>query len=222
MRSPLTKYATREIVLFGAFGLVLTAVVAAIPGWFWLLSAIPLAFTVWVVWFFRDPPRRVPTGERLLLAPADGRVTHVETIDAPDELDGPGPALRISIFLSIFDCHLNRAPCAGSVQRVVRRQGRFLNAMNPASATENEQAIIVLKPDAVAGPVLVRQVAGAIARRIVCEVREGDHLATGQKFGMIKFGSRTDLVVSGEVPVDVRVKVGDKVKAGLTVLGQFG
>jgi len=222
LRVPLTRYARQEVLLFGGLGLAATAVVAAVPvRWVWPLAAIPLLLTLWVLWFFRDPARRVPAGDRLLLAPADGRVTHVEMIDAPEELGTGGSALRVSIFLSILDCHLNRAPCAARVDRVLHRPGRFLNAMKAASARENEQTILVLKPDVVAAPVLVRQVAGAIARRIVCEAREGDQLAAGQKFGMIKFGSRTDLVVPTAAPVDARVKVGDKVKAGLTVLGHF-
>jgi phosphatidylserine decarboxylase len=187
----------------------------------WYLAAIPLAVTVWVFSFFRDPERRVPQGERLLVSPADGRITAVEIIDAPPELGVPGQALRISIFLSVFNCHLNRSPCEARVERIVYKPGRYLNALRASSAAENEQNILILRAAAVDAPILVRQVSGAIARRIVCEAAEGDTLAAGQRFGMIKFGSRTDLVVPVTTPVDVAVRVGDRVKAGLTVLGRF-
>lgn len=221
MRIPLTHYAKREIALFGGLGLLATLVTVAACGPLWYLAAIPLAVTVWVFSFFRDPQRRVPQGERLLVSPADGRITAVETIDAPPELGVQGQALRISIFLSVFNCHLNRSPCEARVERIVYKQGRYLNALRESSAAENEQNILVLRAAAVDAPILVRQVSGAIARRIVCEATEGDTLAAGQRFGMIKFGSRTDLVVPVTTPVDVAVRVGDRVKAGLTVLGQF-
>ncbi|HOI55585.1 MAG TPA: phosphatidylserine decarboxylase [Phycisphaerae bacterium] len=221
MRIPLTHYAKREIALFGGLGLLATLVTVAACGPLWYLAAIPLAVTVWVFSFFRDPQRRVPQGERLLVSPADGHITAVETIDAPPELGVQGQALRISIFLSVFNCHLNRSPCEARVERIVYKQGRYLNALRESSAAENEQNILVLRAAAVDAPILVRQVSGAIARRIVCEAAEGDTLAAGQRFGMIKFGSRTDLVVPVTTPVDVAVRVGDRVKAGLTVLGQF-
>ena len=221
MRIPLTPYAVREIALFGGLGLALTAFVAWVAWPLWPIALLPLAITLWAFSFFRDPERRIPDDPRLLLAPADGRVTHIETIDTPEELGGQGRSLRISIFLSVFNCHLNRAPCAGRVQRVIYRQGRYLSALNAASARENEQNLVILSAEAAGVSILVRQVSGAIARRIVCRVAAGDQLAAGQRFGMIKFGSRTDLVVPTTAPVDVRVRVGDRVKAGLTVLGQF-
>jgi phosphatidylserine decarboxylase len=221
VRIPLTHYATREILLFGGAGVALTALVGWLAAPLWYLAALPLVVTIWVFSFFRDPERRVPQGDRLLLSAADGRVTHIETIDAPEELGTDGQALRISIFLSVFNCHLNRAPCAGRVEKIVHRPGRYLNAMNAASAVENEQNIVVISADVIGRPVLVRQVSGAIARRIVCRAGVGDPLAAGQRFGMIKFGSRTDIVVPSDVPLEMRVRVGDRVKAGLTVLGQF-
>lgn len=221
MRIPLTGYAVREILLYGGLSLAATAVVFALAGPLWYLGFVPIVVAGWILYFFRDPGRRVPQGERLLVSPADGHVTHVETIDTPAELGGRGQALRVSIFLSIFDCHLNRAPCAGRVESVTHRPGRFLNALRAASAAENEQNTLILRPDATGIPVLVRQIAGVIARRIVCTAAPEDHLATGQRFGMIKFGSRTDLVVPTETPVELRVGVGDKVKAGQTILGQF-
>jgi phosphatidylserine decarboxylase len=217
----LTRYARREIALYGGLGLLVTLVTVAASGPLWYLASLPLAVTVWVFSFFRDPERRVPEGPRLLVSPADGRITAVETIDAPPELGLEGQALRISIFLSVFNCHLNRSPCEARVERIIYKQGRYLNALRDCSAAENEQNILILRAAAVDAPVLVRQVSGAIARRIVCEAAEGDTLASGERFGMIKFGSRTDLVVPLATPVDVAVRVGDRVKAGLTVLGQF-
>jgi phosphatidylserine decarboxylase len=219
---PLTAYARREIALFGGLGLLVTAAVAIFSWPHWYAALAPAAITAWAFSFFRDPNRRVPQGPRLILAPADGRITHIETIDAaPPELGTPGPALRLSIFLSVFNCHLNRAPCAGRVERIVYKPGRYVNALRGDSAVLNEQNILILTADAVGRPVLVRQVSGAIARRIVCAAHEGDHLETGQRFGMIKFGSRTDLVIPADVAVDLGVKVGDRVKAGLTILGRF-
>lgn len=221
MRIPLTSYAVREIVVFGGLGIIVTAFVAWVAGALWPVAALPLAITVWAFSFFRDPERRIPQGDRLLLSPADGRITHIETIDTPDELGGAGQSLRISIFLSVFNCHLNRAPCASRVEQILYREGRYLNALNAESAKENEQNLVILKAESAGVRILVRQVSGAIARRIVCRTALGQTLAAGQRFGMIKFGSRTDLVVPTTAPVDVCVKVGDRVKAGLTVLGQF-
>ena len=221
MRIPLTKYAVREILLFAGAGMILTLAVLLLAQQLWYLAAVPALATIWVFSFFRDPERRAPEGGRLILAPADGRVTHVELIDAPEELGAGGRARRISIFLSVFDCHLNRAPFACRVEKVVYRRGRFLNALRATSARENEQSLLVVQAEAVSRPALVRQVAGVIARRIVCDVRQGDHLAAGQTFGMIKFGSRTDLLLPADVPLELSVKVGDHVRAGLTVLGRF-
>ncbi len=221
MRIPLTGYAVKEILIFGGCGAVITAGVAGFAGPLWFLAMLPLLLTVWVLWFFRDPPRRPPDDPRLVLSAADGKVTDVETVEAPPELGGEGQALRISVFLSIFDCHINRAPCAGTVEAVARREGRHLNAMRAASAVENHQVAVLLRSEASGAPVLVRLIAGVIARRIVCRAQPGDRLAAGQRFGMIKFGSRTDVFVPMTAPIDVRVRVGDRVKAGRTVLGQF-
>jgi phosphatidylserine decarboxylase len=218
---PLTRYAKREILLYGGAALAATVAVFLLAGRWWPAGFLPAAVTLWVLWFFRDPPRRVPQGEGLILAPADGRVTHVETVPMPEELGGQGQALRVSIFLSIFNCHLNRAPVAAAVERVIYRPGRYLNAMKSASARENEQNLLVLQGESPARRVLLRQISGAIARRIVCEAAPGDRLDAGQKFGMIKFGSRTDLVIPLAAGPQARVAVGDHVKAGLTVLGHF-
>jgi phosphatidylserine decarboxylase len=155
-----------------------------------------------------------------VVSPADGHVTHIEEAEEPAFLGGP--ALRISIFLSIFDVHLNRAPLDGRVAYVQYREGGFLNAMRSDSAASNEANDIGLETDEPRAPrVLVRQIAGLIARRIVCEAAPGASLRRGEVFGMIKFGSRTDLFLPRDSGLELRVKVGDAVRAGATVLGEL-
>ena len=139
--------------------------------------------------------------------------------ELPDHPDIGGPAIRIGAFLSIFNVHINRSPCAGRVVRLEYAKGEFLDARHPASGNRNEANLMVLDTDmSVGGPVVVRQVAGKVARRIICNATVGDTLATGQRFGMIKFGSRTDLLVPPEVVAEVSVRVGQMVQGGSTVL----
>jgi len=185
--------------------------------WGWL-AVVPL-LVVWagVLAFFRDPVRRtaLPAGE--LCAPADGRVTEVRRLDHHDLVGGP--AWKIGIFLSIFNVHINRSPCAGTIASVRHTPGRFLDARDPNSSARNEANTLVIVPDPpVAGPVVVRQVAGRIARRIICHLAPGHTVTTGQRFGMIKFGSRTELIVPVVESNEVAVEVGAKVKAGVSVL----
>ena len=181
-------------------------------------AALPLVIVWgWVLSFFRDPQRVARLADGELCAPADGTVTEITPLDN-HELIG-GPALKIGIFLSIFSVHANRSPCAGTVRSVQYAAGRFLDARNPQSGGTNESNTLVIDPVApAAGPIVVRQVAGLIARRIICHAGQGDRLGAGQRFGMIKFGSRTELIVPADVPTEVAVEVGAKVKAGLTVL----
>ncbi len=214
MRIPLTGYGRREVWLFGGGLLVLTALAA-----FYLVWAVPvlLALLAFVLSFFRDPERAVPAEPRLLVAPADGRVTEVG--EAEDDLLG-GKVQRISIFLSVFDVHVNRSPCSGRVASVSYRPGEFRNAMSAESASTNESNTVLIESDEVPGlRVSVKQVAGLIARRIVCACPAGQTLARGERFGMIKFGSRTDVCVPAGRLADVRVKVGDHVSGGRTILG---
>lgn len=214
MRIPLTRYGRRELWAFGGGLVVLSALIVYFFGWF---VALPAAFLVFVLAFFRDPDRTVPEGVRLVVAPADGRVTHVDEVD--DETLG-GRATRISIFLSVFDVHVNRAPVSGAVVSKAYHRGGFMNAMNAESARTNERSTIVLESGEVPGlKVTVTQIAGLIARRIVCAVEPGDKLARGERFGMIKFGSRTDVCVPAGRITDIRVKVGDHVAGGKTLLG---
>lgn len=230
MRIPLTSYARREITIYGGLGLLLTALwIVLVPQW-WYLAILPAIITGWVFSFFRDPERKVPQGENLIISPADGTITAIERVPTPPELaeadaagggDSAGESLRVSIFLSVFNCHLNRAPCAGRVMRIVYKIGRKVNALRGDSAQLNEQNIMVLLASRPSRPLLVRQISGAIARRIVCQTSEGSQLAAGERYGMIKFGSRTDLVIPGDVAVELDIKVGQRVKAGLTVMGRF-
>lgn len=171
---------------------------------FWAASAASLGF-------FRDPERAVPAVTHGVLAPADGRVTSVE--DAVDPF--VGPSRRVSIFLSPLDVHINRAPIAGLVSDTVYTPGRFVAAYDPAAGEVNERCAVRIQGEQ--ARVTVVQVAGIVARRIVCRVGPGDKLEAGQRFGMIRFGSRTDCYMP--TGTDVRVKVGDRVIGGVTVLG---
>lgn len=213
-RLGIARYGWAELIistLVVALGLVGFGLLSLIHWTFWLL-AIPLVL-VWleIVYFFRDPERVIPTEANIMVSPADGVVTHVETVDEPDF----GPALRISIFLSIFNVHVNRTPADASVVQVRYFPGQYLDARNPDSARRNEQLWVDLT-DAQGRPVRVKQISGAIARRIVCWLKPGDKLTRGERFGMIKFGSRTDLLLPPAA--QAAVKVGDVVKGGTTIL----
>jgi phosphatidylserine decarboxylase len=184
------------------------AVIAAAVGWA-IVAGVLAALALAIAAFFRDPERQVPRDSRLVLAPADGKVTHVERED-----DG---SLRLSIFLSVLDVHLNRAPVAGRVEQVRYRPGRLLPANLARSAEDNERN--ELRIEGTHGPVRVVQIAGIIARRIVCRVQPGDELALGERFGMIRFGSRTDLVLPpGAEPA---VEPGARCRAGQTVVARW-
>jgi phosphatidylserine decarboxylase len=170
--------------------------------------------------FFRDPKREVPQDDALLLAPADGKVTDIETLDE-NEFTG-GRALRIGIFLSIFNVHINRAPCRATVETITYRKGKYLNAMNPLSGKVNESNTLVLvRASDPKDRFAIRQISGAIARRIVCAAREGQALAHGERFGMIKFGSRTELYVPINEKMECLVHLRDNVRAGVTPLVRY-
>jgi phosphatidylserine decarboxylase len=217
VRIPLARYAGRELALFGGLSLAATGVLAIT---WWYAAPLPAAVFVFVVAFFRDPERRVPQGPGLVVAPADGCVTEVSQADGPPLL--AGRVHKIGIFMSLVSVHVNRAPCSGRVETVEHRPGRFLNARDPAATTENESASILLADaEGRGGRVLVRQVAGLIARRIVTAAAPGDRLERGQRLGMIKFGSRAEVYVPVESGFEVLVVPGQSVKAGETVLGRL-
>jgi phosphatidylserine decarboxylase len=169
--------------------------------------------------FYRDPVRRPPGGENLVLAPADGKVAEIGR--NVEEADGRR-VLRIMVFLSVFDVHVNRSPCAGRVTDVRYRPGKYVSALRSDADTLNESNMVLIEPAApLPGPVRVRQIAGVLARRIVCAARVGDRLTAGQRFGMIKLGSRTEVCLAEDARWEVLVRIGDHVKAGLSVLARL-
>ena len=193
------------------YGLSLLAVAVAL--WWatgsWAWGIVPVLLAAFFLWFFRDPQRAVPAGAGLIVSPGDGLVTETAAITTPD-----GPRQRVSIFLSVFDVHVNRAPISGVLSRVSYRRGQYLNAMNPASADCNEQNVITVTGEGI--EVTFKQIAGLLARRIVFNLREGDTVERGQRVGLIKFGSRVNVLIPGEATL--RVKVGQRVKGGSSVL----
>lgn len=219
----LTPLGAREVgisaAVFCVGAIVFISMFRRYDSWLYLVPPIILAVIFgWVLWFFRDPPRRIPKEAGLIVSPADGVVTHLDEAEEGEYIGGN--ALRCSIFLSIFDVHLNRAPASGKVEHVVHRQGKFYDARNEESLAKNENKDIGFAPDEPGMPsrMVVRQSTGAIARRIICPVVPGMELRRGEKYGMIKFGSRTTLFLAKDARVEWRVRVGDKVKAGETVL----
>lgn len=211
-----TAYARLEIALLITLGAALTAFVAVWAGWWALLPAL---LVLAVLSFYRDPPRRVPAGAELVLAPADGKIVEI-TRDA----EGPDGSrvVRIMVFLSVLNVHINRSPCAGTVEAVDYRPGEFLNALRADADARNECNTLVLRPAApLPGPVRVRQIAGVLARRIVCTARPGDTLAAGQRYGMIKLGSRTEVCLPEDARWEVCVQVGQAVRAGSTILARW-
>ncbi|MBU0718977.1 MAG: phosphatidylserine decarboxylase, partial [Planctomycetes bacterium] len=169
--------------------------------------------------FFRDPVRVRAYEPGDFCSPADGRVTEITELDHHEAIDGP--AVRIGIFLSIFNVHINRAPCSGRVRALAYRAGEFLDARHPESGRRNESNTVLIDPDEpLPGPVEVRQVAGTVARRIICHLATDQHVPIGARFGMIKFGSRTELIIPRLESTEVKVEVGDRVRAGLTILAR--
>jgi phosphatidylserine decarboxylase len=223
-RLRLARYGLAELLFYG--GLLGTG--AVLLGWLavllhpvlWVPAVICGGLGLFVLSFFRDPERLAPTDECAVISPADGTVTHVEEVDDPD-FPG-GRAFRVSIFLSVFNVHVNRAPRAGRVSALHYYPGEFLDARHGECAVRNEQFWIDFTDAGTGQLVRVKQVAGAIARRIVCWLREREQVRAGDRFGMIKFGSRTDVLVPAGSQQDVSVKVGDVVKGGQTVLFRLG
>lgn len=216
MSIPIAKEGIREIALATAVLVPAAAVTWALLG---PLVVVPIALWVWVLLFFRDPERFGSFQPGDLCAPADGTVTEITELDFFEPLGGP--AVRIGIFLSLFDVHINRAPCAGRLRSVSYKTGEFLDARHSESGSRNEANTLLIDADEpMPGPIQVRQVAGLVARRIVCNAKEGDHLSLGERFGLIKFGSRTELVIPRLETTIVRVALGDKVRAGETVIAR--
>lgn len=192
------------------YGVALIAA-AVLLGWLTqpVWAVVPLLLAAFFLWFFRDPERDIPQEPGALVSPADGKVTDISTVSAAD-----GKQTRISIFLSVFDVHVNRSPIAGVVRDVRYQRGKFLDARSPDCADQNEQNIVSVEGDG--QRVVFKQIAGLLARRIVFTPRPQDRLERGQRVGLIKFGSRTDVLFNAEARVSV--KVGDRVKGGASVL----
>ncbi|MCK4401328.1 phosphatidylserine decarboxylase family protein [bacterium] len=179
------------------------------------VSVIFLILLSFCVFFFRDPEREITKGENIVLAPADGKVVAIEQIQ--DSKISDEPVRRISIFLSVFDAHINRAPIDGQVIYLEYSKGRFLDARNPKASEVNENNFMVFSHKGT--KIAIRQIAGKIARRVVCKCNKGDNLKIGERIGMIRFGSRTDLFLP--MNAEISAKVGDMVKAGITIMGKL-
>ena len=195
------------------------AVIALILGWIWSpLGWIGFILTVWCAYFFRDPPRVTPLREGLIVSPADGIVSSIGYFTPPPELGlGDKPLSRISVFMSVFDCHVNRAPVTGRITRIAYKPGLFLNADLDKASEDNERNSVVI--ETTTGHFGVVQIAGLIARRIVSFSREGDSIGTGERFGLIRFGSRVDVYMpDNAVPL---VGLGSRAVAGETVLADL-
>jgi phosphatidylserine decarboxylase len=216
-RLPFARWGLAELQIMG----YPLAALAVVGGWFhWSLSIAPAVLLLFVLYFFRDPPRRVRQEPDFLVSPADGTIAEVTKLDHDDFIGGP--AVRIGIFLSVFNVHVNRAPAEARVIRLRYQPGEFLNALNPQSTQRNESLWIGLEEEAPPHRrLVVRQIAGLIARRIVCNLRSGEVVARGHKFGMIKLGSRTELVFPAQVGLYVMAYPGQKVKGGSTVLAFY-
>jgi phosphatidylserine decarboxylase len=185
---------------------------AVLLGWFtgmWALAIVPLLLAAFFAWFFRDPEREIPQTPGAIVSPGDGKVTDILAIDVNGE-----KRTRISIFLNVFNVHVNRSPIAGVIRNVEYRKGKFGNAMGAVSADANEQNIVTVEGEG--QTVIFKQIAGLLARRIVFTKKVGDTLARGERIGLIKFGSRVDVVFTADS--EVAVKIGDHVAGGSTVL----
>ena len=180
---------------------------------------IGLILTVWCTYFFRDPLRVTPTDDRLVVSPADGKVSAVGPAVPPKELGlGPDELMRVSIFMDVFSCHVNRAPVRGRIARIEYRPGKFLNAELDKASVENERnGLVIESPN---GTVAAVQIAGLVARRIVCWAEAGDAIGVGERIGLIRFGSRVDVYLPANAAL--RVAVGQTAVAGETVLAEFG
>ncbi len=216
---PLAPWGWKDLNLFG-WPLVAAIVVLLFVGkpWCWL-AFVPLILLIWLVSFFRDPRRAIPADPQAIVAPADGKVVDITPLEHYDFIGGP--AVRIGIFLSIFNVHINRAPLSGRVIETHYHPGEFLNATRPESAERNEYMWIGFEQtEPPQRRFAVRQISGMLARRIVCILEPEQTVTRGEKFGMIKLGSRTELILPAGA-AEIAVKVGDKVRAGSDVVARW-
>jgi len=215
----LARWALYDLAIFGIplVAAIVGLLIAGKPwGWF---AIVPLVFLLWLVSFFRNPPRKIPTEPRAIVSPADGTVTDITQVAHYDFIGGP--AVRIGIFLSIFNVHINRAPLAGRVVELHYHPGEFLNAMKPESSERNEYMWIGFEQtETPSHRFAVRQISGMLARRIVCTLAPGQTLTMGEIFGMIKLGSRTELILPAGA-ADITVRPGDPVRAGSHIIARW-
>jgi phosphatidylserine decarboxylase len=218
-RLPLARWGLAELLLMGVPLAAISLAVLAAPWPFRLVAVIPLIVLGLVVYFFRDPSRTVPLEPNLVVAPADGKLVEITEL-VHDEFLG-GPAVRVGIFLSLFNVHINRSPQQAQVLELRYHPGEFLNAMDPESSLRNESMWIGLESREAPGrKMILRQISGLVARRIVCPLRPGQIVERGEKIGMIKLGSRTELILPA-AGLQIEAKLGDKIKAGATILGRY-
>jgi phosphatidylserine decarboxylase len=196
--------------LFYGIALIAVAIIVWVATHITALTLIPLLLAAFFLWFFRDPGRKIPQGEGIIVSPADGKVEEADWIETTS-----GSRVRVTIFLNVFDVHVNRVPAEGVISLVEYREGDFLNALKPESAVHNEQTLVTIENPNYT--VSFKQIAGLLARRIVCNLQAGQRVERGQRMGMIKFGSRCDVLLPASI--ELRVKAGDRVKGGSSILG---
>lgn len=220
----ITKHGIKEVIVLGCISAGAVAGVCLLAknfGQGYLAIAIlPIIFFGWVLWFFRDPNRATPTEAGLFISPADGTVADITPLGPDSKLGRDG--VQIGIFMSVFSVHVNRMPCDSTVKKVTHQPGTFMDVRDPASYEKNESATVEIayEHEGEVYPILVRQVAGLVARRIVTPVEPGEKIKRGQRFGMIKFGSRLEVYLPKELAGEICVELGQKAKAGLTILAK--
>jgi phosphatidylserine decarboxylase len=218
----ITSYGKKELTVCGLIGAVAAAILITVAimtelWWVYFFCILPAGLVGFSFFFFRDPRRTVPRDTSVVVAPADGKITEITEVQENSYLNTN--ARKLGIFLSLLNVHLNRAPYCGTVEYIKYQPGKFLNAGDPRSSEVNESNAIGIVTNKC--KMLMRQISGILARRIVCKVNEGDQVDTGEKIGMIKFGSRTELYVPLDARFELQVEVGQKVKAGETIIGVF-
>jgi len=203
--------------------MLIGSLVLAITAWglrvvFWPLALVVIPVLIWLFAFFRDPERKIPAEQRAVVSPADGKVSDISEIPHDELLNGP--AVRVGIFLSVFNVHINRSPCDGKVVSVVYRRGKFINAMRHGEASDQNESntIVLAEPRSGKNIVVVKQIVGLIARRIICSVSEGEFIERGARIGMIKFGSRTEVTIAKSLQPEIRVRVGQNVRGAADVI----
>ncbi len=216
MRIPLAKYGLRELLVFGVPCTIGAGLCVMLFPW---ITPIPLFLLSFLLNFFRDPEREIPRGAGLVIAPADGTVSHITPVYEDHYLKCD--TMKISIFMSVLNVHVNRVPVRGRVEFVKHTKGKFLDARDDDCFRWNENHVMGLSVAGSPVRIAVKQIAGKIAKRIVCACKVGDLLEQGQRFGMIKFGSRVEVFIPSSVTFEVMVKVGEKVTAGRTILGKI-